>query len=116
MHELPVTEEILNIVLRYARRHGVTLVKKVYLDIGALSDLEEEWIQSYFQKLAAGTVAAEAVIEVTKLPLYFSCRGCGKEFSAELRGAETLVCPVCGGTEVHMISGDEYRVKSMEAL
>lgn len=116
MHELPVTEEILKIVLRYARRHGVTEVKKVYLEIGALSDLEEEWIQTYFQKCAAGTVAAGAIIEVTKLHLCFSCRGCDKEFSSDLQGEGTLVCPDCGGTGVHLISGDEYRVKSMEAI
>lgn len=116
MHELPVTEEILKIVLQYARRHGVTEVKKVFLEIGALSDLEEEWIQRYFRKLASGSVAAGAAIEVKKLPCTFRCGGCGYTFTANLDTNEKLLCPRCGEAEIRMISGDEYTVKSMEAL
>lgn len=80
MHELPVTEDILKIVLSYARRHGVTEVKKVSLEIGALSDLEEEWIQRYFRKPAAGSVAADARIGLPPTlpltpPLHVRCAG-----------------------------------------
>lgn len=46
--------EILEIVLRYARRHRVTQVSKVLLEIGELSDLEQEWIQHYFDAISSG--------------------------------------------------------------
>ena len=46
MHELPVTKSILQIVLRHAAASEVERVSTIDLSIGALSDLEPEWIQS----------------------------------------------------------------------
>ena len=116
MHELSVTKDILNIVLRHARRNNVTEVKKIELEIGALSDLEQEWIQRYFTSLAAGSVAAEARIVVKKIPCRFTCSSCRLEFSADLSSDDALVCPQCGAVEARMTSGMEYTVKSMEAV
>jgi len=116
MHELSVTGEILKIVLRHARINGLKDVRKVFLEIGALSDLEEEWIQRYFQTLAAGTVAAGAKIEVTKLPCRFSCNACLSVFQSDLTTDSPITCPRCGSASVNMISGGEYTVKSMEGI
>jgi len=115
MHELGITHEILEIVLRYARRHRVTQVSKVLLEIGELSDLEQEWIQHYFDAISRGSVAEGAIIEVKKLPCRFFCRQCGNEFVTTLTNDEPLVCYGCGSEAVEMISGSEYTVKSMEA-
>jgi len=48
MHELPITESILNIVITYAEKNDVKKVMAVNLRVGRLSDLEDEWIQRYF--------------------------------------------------------------------
>ena len=45
MHELPVTESILQIVLRHAEAQGVEKVHAIDLSIGALSDLEA-WLSN----------------------------------------------------------------------
>ncbi len=116
MHELSVTRDILNIVLKHARRNNVTEIKKIELEIGALSDLEQEWIQRYFTTLAAGSVAADARIVVKKIPCRFICSSCRSEFSADLSSDDALVCPQCGEAEVRMTSGMEYTIKSMEAV
>ena len=42
MHESAVTADILKIVLRYARLNKVKQVRRINLQIGELSDLEEE--------------------------------------------------------------------------
>jgi len=116
MHELSITKDILDIVLRYVRRHNVTEVKKISLEIGALSDLEEEWIRRYFATLAKGSAAASATIEVTKLPFRFLCEDCLEDFQAELSADSAPACPRCGSSRIRMTSGAEYTVKSMEAL
>lgn len=116
MHELSVTKDILNIVLKHARRHSVAEIRKIELEIGALSDLEQEWIQRYFTSLAAGSVAAHARIVVKKIPCRFTCGSCGSVFPADLSADDTPVCPQCGSAEIHMTSGMEYTVKSMEAV
>ena len=48
MHELQVTESILDIVLRHAEANQVNKILSIQLKVGELSDLEDEWIQRYF--------------------------------------------------------------------
>jgi hydrogenase nickel incorporation protein HypA/HybF len=116
MHELATTQEILKIVLRHAGTHGISRVERIYLELGELSDLQQEWIQRYFDRISRGTVAAGAKIVVELRPSSFACSACTTIFPAKLSAAGELRCPHCGGTAVRMVSGDEYRVKSMEAM
>lgn len=115
MHELAVTHEILEIVLRYARRNRVSRVHRITLEIGELSDLEQPWIQRYFDAISRGSLAEGAVIEVETPPCRFHCDACGNEFVMSLSADEPVLCAGCGSKEVRMISGAEYKVKSMEA-
>ena len=48
MHELQITERVLDVVLKHASGQDVSRIVRIHLRIGALSDLEDEWIQSYF--------------------------------------------------------------------
>ncbi len=57
MHELQVTERILDIVVKHAEANSVQKVLSIQLRIGELSDLENEWIQKYFDYLSKDTVA-----------------------------------------------------------
>ena len=88
---------------------------RIHLSIGALSDLEAEWIQEYFDRLSRGTVAEGATIEVRRSPLTCACIECGEEFTCgkdELDGAQ---CPMCGTKDYSVLSGTGYVVESMEA-
>ena len=61
MHELPVTKSIFQVVLKHAQKGGVKKVVTVNLEIGALSDLQGEWVQRYFDHLSLGSVVEGAV-------------------------------------------------------
>lgn len=115
MHELAVTHEILEIVLKYARRNRVSRVHRITLEIGELSDLEQSWIQRYFDAISRGSPAEGAIIEVETPPCRFRCDVCSNEFVMRLSVDEQVLCSDCGSKDVQMISGDEYKVKSMEA-
>jgi hydrogenase nickel incorporation protein HypA/HybF len=115
VHELPVTRSILGIVLRHAEAQGVRKVLTVDLSIGALSDLEAEWIQSYFDTLSRGTVAEGARLRVRRSPLTFRCYGCAGEFTAEREALDSAACPVCGSRDASIVSGAGYTVESLEA-
>lgn len=115
MHELPVTRSILGIVLRHAESQGVTRVLAVNLAISALSDLEAEWLQSYFDTLSKGTVAEGAKLRVRRSPITFRCDGCSGEFMAAREELDSATCPGCGSREASVVSGTGYTVDSMEA-
>lgn len=114
MHELPVTRSILGIVLRHAEANQVGKIVSIHLSIGALSDLEAEWIQNYFDHLSRGTPAEGATLQVRRSPLTFRCALCAGEFTATREELATAKCPGCGSRDVSILSGTGYTVESME--
>lgn len=114
MHELPVTKSILRIVLEHARKHRVTGVLTIRLKIGEMSDLEDGWIQRYFDYVSKGTVAEGARIMIERSPVRMKCGECGELFTVELRKIRAIRCPECCGTELTLVSGDEYYIQSIE--
>jgi hydrogenase nickel incorporation protein HypA/HybF len=115
MHELGVTKSILDIVLRHAAVNEVERIRVIHLSIGSLSDLEPEWLQSYFDHLAQGTPAQGAELRVRRSPLTFLCEPCGVELAATREELEVASCPRCGSRELSLESGTAYMVESMEA-
>ncbi len=113
MHELPIIQDVLNIVLEHAQKHGVQKVVSVSLRVGELRDVVEEWMQRFFDYLTKDTVAEGAKLKVERLPVVFRC-SCGEEFSVNLRETREIRCPRCEGKEVALISGREFEIQGIE--
>lgn len=116
MHELPVTKSIYDIVLRHAANNNATRVISVDLEIGALSDLQSEWMQRYFDHLSRGTVAAEAKLRVNRVPAVFRCKACQQSFEIHSLIDDDLACVQCSSGDLVLQSGRQYMVKSIEVL
>jgi hydrogenase nickel incorporation protein HypA/HybF len=111
MHELSVTEELLNIVMQHADKAEAQRVLKINLVIGDLSTFAGESIQFYFDILSKGTKAEEASLSISRIPARVRCRQCHDEFAPK----ETdWVCPRCGGPVEDIICGREFYVESIE--
>ena len=116
MHELAVTKSILKLSLDQAAEHHGAKVLKIHLLIGELRNLEEDWVQRYFDYISKGTPAEGAVIKVTKSPVSFLCKDCSGQFTANLKEDKKLLCPHCGGFDYDMTSGRELVVEKLEIL
>jgi hydrogenase nickel insertion protein HypA len=116
MHELYVTKSIQQIVLKHAIKGHVCKVLSVNLEIGALSDLQSEWIQRYLDKLNIGTVVEGAKLNITRVPAIFHCNQCQQSFEIYSLLEQDLSCKQCSSKEVSLVSGREYRIKNMETL
>ena len=114
MHELPITESILKIVLTYAEKNDVRQVMAIHLRIGKLSDLEDDWIQRYFDYLSKGTMAEGAKLKIERTPILLQCNLCATSYEVEITNISDAVCPDCGQKGSKMISGREYYIKDME--
>jgi hydrogenase nickel incorporation protein HypA/HybF len=62
--------------------------------------------------VAQGTACADAILEVEETPIRLKCEECQSEFAIE---EANLVCPDCGSARVHLLSGRELLIKSVEA-
>jgi hydrogenase nickel incorporation protein HypA/HybF len=116
MHELQVTQRILDIVLKHAQANQVTRVISIQLRIGELSDLEDEWIQKYFDYLSKDTIAANARLKIERTPVVLKCNACDHSFSVNIKEIKTFECPQCKSKKCTQISGREYYIKDMEAI
>jgi hydrogenase nickel incorporation protein HypA/HybF len=114
MHELPITESILKIVLKHAEINNVRKVIAIHLQVGKLSDLEDDWIQRYFDYLSKGTVAEGAKLKIERTPMMVQCHACSTSYEAEKARMGDLVCPACGEKGGTLLSGREYTIKEME--
>jgi hydrogenase nickel incorporation protein HypA/HybF len=116
MHELPVTESILRVVLTYAKNNDVKKVNVIHLEVGEMSDLEDEWMQRYFNYISKDTIASEAQLNIVWKPVVMECEDCKASFNVDIKKAGEIVCPECQGKNNRFVSGREYIVKSIEVI
>ena len=116
MHELPVINSILKVVLKHAVDNNVEKVMAVHLQVGELSDLEDKWMQQYFDHLSKGGIAEGAKLKIERTPVVMKCSDCGHSYVADLKKDKKLVCPECKSEKNTLVSGREYFIKNLEAI
>src|SRR5580704_18911692 len=100
MHELGITQEILEIVMQRAQERKVS---RVVLEIGKLSCVLPDAIRFCFDLCADGTIAEGAELEIIQPPGRGRCRECGVEFEIH----EILGHCACGSADVQWLTGEE---------
>ncbi len=111
MHELSVTESLLNLAVRHAQQAGAVRVTDLHLVIGQLSSIVDESVQFYWDMISEGTVCEKARLHFERIPAKFLCLDCNEEY--QLPG-ELIACPRCHGEHLKVVAGDEFRLDHME--
>lgn len=116
MHELPVCESILKVALTHAAKNNVQKITAIHLQVGELSDLQDEWIQRYFDYLSKDSIAEGAQLKIERIPVVMQCEDCSESFQVDIKKVNEIICPGCKGKKNKLVSGREYFVKSMEVI
>lgn len=116
MHELPVMNSILDIVVKHAEKNNVNKVMAIHLRVGSLSDLEDKWMQHYFDYLSKESVADGAKLVIERSPAVMKCRECNTSFEIDLNDKKKIVCTECKSDKCSLESGKEYYIKNMEVI
>jgi len=111
MHELAITEGIIEAAVPAAEKAGAKKILEVRLKIGDLSGVFPECIQECFDALCVGTIAEGAKLVVERIPASIACPGCGFSGAVERK---TIACPVCGSTDFKLTGGREYYVDNLK--
>jgi hydrogenase nickel incorporation protein HypA/HybF len=111
MHELSITENILNIATRHAQQHGASRVTDLYLVIGQLSSIVDDSVQFYWDMISEDTICAGAALHFERIPAQLNCLDCLHTYTIT---AGLTLCPQCGGAHVQTVSGEEFRLESIE--
>ena len=111
MHELAVTESILNIAVRHAEQVQAKRVTDLYLVIGRLSSIVDDSVQFYWDMLTEGTLCEGSKLHFQRVPAQMRCLDCGNEYTLD---GELIPCPACGSVKVKVASGDQFFLDSIE--
>ena len=111
MHELAVTQSMLDLALEYAGRAGAQRITRINLVVGEISGIVDESVQFYFDFVSKGTLAEGAQLAFERQPARLRCRACGHEFALQ---DGNWACPVCQAQGGEIIAGREFYMESIE--
>lgn len=110
MHELSLCQSAVEIIQRQAEQHDVKRVTAVWLEIGALSCVEESAVRFSFEIVCHGTVAQGCDLHIVYKP---ARAGAGIVAVVEIHQHDAQ-CPICHGERLRVDTGDSLIVKSIE--
>jgi hydrogenase nickel incorporation protein HypA/HybF len=111
MHELTLSQSIVDLVVECARKEGVHAVTRVVVEVGIAAGVEPDALRFCFDAVAAETLLQGAELTIETISLQARCRSCACEFApARL----VSICPRCGSNAPYLLKGRELRVKSFD--
>ena len=111
MHELGITQSIVEIAERTAREQQAGKIHSVTIEIGSLAGVVPEALEFCFEACSSGTLLEGAQLLIERVAARGRCRDCGRQFPLE----ELLACcPDCDSAACEILFGEELRIKEME--
>ena len=111
MHELAVTQNILDLALDEAKAVQANRISKISLVIGELSGVVRDSVEFYFDFLRKDSLAADATLEFTMIPAQLKCRDCQTEFNPQ---DSLWICPNCRSSNIDLVAGRDCYMESIE--
>lgn len=117
MHELAVTESILEIALRHAQASGASRITDLHIVVGQLSSLVDDSVQFYWDIISNQTLAEGAQLHFKRIPAELLCLECNLRYQPgpdNQTGDFNFACPTCDSIKVKIVAGEEFQLESME--
>lgn len=116
MHEFSIAENMLDIVLQYARQNGATRVTDLHVIIGDLASTEA--LGFHWQTVSRGTLAEGAQLHFDLIPTHLYCCDCNQlyDYKPDSHAPHThdYECAVCHSKNVEVAGGETFRLDSIE--
>ena len=111
MHELSIIANLYEIMEEKAREQSAKKITLVKLQVGILSGVVPDFLETAFEIFKKDTMASDAALVIEKVPLKIRCLKCGTEkTSNEL----IFVCAECGSNQIQTIDGTELILEKMD--
>lgn len=109
MHELSICNAIAGIV---TQRAGPRRVQTVHLQVGQLRQIVPDTLTYCWTLITADTALDGSRIAVESIPAAIACTACGA--SMEMGDRPSFACASCRGTDVRVVSGEEFLITSLD--
>jgi len=117
-----MTTQIMESILKEARKHEAKRVAEVHLVIGKLTFLNPEQMRFWYEALAKDTILEGSKLYIEEKDGVVKCASCGYEGGLKYEDdpmyhvpTPTLHCPKCRGI-VEIVGGKECLIKSVKLV
>jgi hydrogenase nickel incorporation protein HypA/HybF len=120
MHEMAVTQAMLDMALEHAQGRRIT---DVYLQVGRMSAIVPDSVEVFFEYLSEGTLAEGAELHFDIVPMEMTCSACERTLDLEaweeerphiiMQKAFAEGCP-CGSKDLRVSNGVSFGLVSIE--
>jgi hydrogenase nickel incorporation protein HypA/HybF len=119
MHEMPVTQAMLDMALQHADGRRIT---DIYLQVGMMSAIVPESVEVFFDYLSQDTLAEGAALHFEREPIEMTCLDCGQQADLspwEGEPPRTIMMEAlhrgcqCGSNKLRVTGGVGFEMKSL---
>ena len=111
MHELSVVADLYEIMEKKAKEQKAKKITHVTLQVGVLSGVVPEFLQSAFDIFKKDTMASDATLEMKIVPLRAKCKSCQSDLHFE---KPVFICDKCGSTDIQTLAGTDLILERLE--
>ena len=111
MHELAVTQSILEIAVRHAEGQNAIRITDLFIVMGEWTSTVDDSVQFYWDMISEGTIAQGATLHFKRIPVEVECINCGQVYRPNSRD---FLCPNCASTLIKVKSGEEFFLEAIE--
>ena len=112
MHELAITQSLLDLALKHAQAAGAKKVNQLNVVIGQMSSVIDESVQFYWDFVAKDTIAEGATLNFERVPATMHCFNCNTQFT--INNSKSFLCPNCQSAQVQVTGGNDFRLDSID--
>lgn len=111
MHELGITQSIVDIATRTAREQKAEKILSVTVEIGDLSGVVADAVEFCYEACVQGTLLENSRLIINRIAGTGRCDDCGADASIDNM---TFACPACGSYALQRTGGEELNIKEVE--
>lgn len=110
MHELSIVESMVSSADSFAREREIKNVKRLTVQVGALTGVVPRYLTMYYDDVARGTLLEGSELEIEEIPAEMFCRSCGEIYDPDATDGR---CPACGSESCDVLHGNELMIKEL---
>ena len=111
MHELGITQSIVDIAIKTAREQNAEKVLSVFVEIGELSGVIPDAVEFCFEACIQETFLEGSRLVINYIPGRGKCDDCNAEVKIDNM---TFTCSECGSYALQRTQGEELNIKEVE--
>jgi len=109
MHELAVTKQLIDLVIKECRKNNLEKPKQIITELGELTTYKKDPIIFYYSILKKEMpILSSAELVVHEVKGIIKCKKCSKESSID--SLYMILCPSCDSNDVEIMQGKDFKL------